>query len=191
MKAFFTAIHCITIQIVGIMMGIPNRILRHFFFFLQGSGRKFLLSSYPSPLLEKYTREYGWFQWSVKQQVSVNAKGGKRKSKTEVLAANYPIDLKSESATVIFNTLLMERNRLKNPQTLKLFHGSLGLLGNEIHIQSGKGVGWNSLALGDAFYTSLSEDAALLFSRLVMQKSRLSGGEAYETLDLLRFIKFF
>ncbi|MGN8056098.1 DNA adenine methylase [Pedobacter sp. 22163] len=61
---------------------------------------KFLLSSYPSPLLEKYTKEYCWSQWSVKQQVSVNAKGGKQKSKTEVLTANYPLDLKSESITV-------------------------------------------------------------------------------------------
>jgi len=61
---------------------------------------KFLLSSYPSPMLEKYTKEYGWSQWSVKRQVSVNAKGGKQKSKTEVLIANYPIDLKPESATV-------------------------------------------------------------------------------------------
>lgn len=58
----------------------------------------------------------------------------------------------------------MEHNRLKNPNTVKLFHGSLGLVGNEIHIQSGKGVGWNSLTFGDALYTSLSEDAALLLA---------------------------
>ncbi|WP_431292679.1 hypothetical protein [Pedobacter sp. P26] len=46
--------------------------------------------------MEKYAKEHGWHQWSVKQQVSVNAKGGKQKSKTEVLTANYPIDLKTE-----------------------------------------------------------------------------------------------
>ena len=85
----------------------------------------------------------------------------------------------------------MEHNRLKNPNTVKLFHGSLGLVGNEIHIQSGKGVGWNSLTLGDAFYTSLSEDAALLFSHLVLQKSRLSGGEAYENLGFAKVYQIF
>lgn len=80
---------------------------------------------------------------------------------------------------------------MKNPGTVKLFHGSLGLEGNEIHIQSGKGVGWNSLTLGDALYTSLSKDAALLFSHLVLQKSRLSGGEAYENLGFAKVYQFF
>ncbi len=65
-------------------------------FLLAGIKGKFLLSSYPSPLLEKYAKENGWHQWSVKQQVSVNAKGGKQKSKTEVLTGNFPIDLKLE-----------------------------------------------------------------------------------------------
>lgn len=63
-------------------------------FLLAGIKGKFLLSSYPSPLLEKYAKEHGRHQWSVKQQVFVNAKGGKQKSKTEVLTANYPIDIK-------------------------------------------------------------------------------------------------
>lgn len=85
----------------------------------------------------------------------------------------------------------MEHNRLKNPETLKLFHGSLGLIGKEINIQSGKGIGWNSLTLGDAFYTSLSQDAAILFSHLVLQKSRLSGGEAYENLGFAKVYQIF
>lgn len=52
---------------------------------------KFLLSSYPSPLLERYTNEHGWQKWSGNSKVSVNAKGGDQKTKTEVLVANYPI----------------------------------------------------------------------------------------------------
>jgi DNA adenine methylase len=52
---------------------------------------KFLLSSYPSPVLEKYTRSQQWQKMAIRQKVSVNAKGGNQKSKTEMLVANYPI----------------------------------------------------------------------------------------------------
>jgi len=52
---------------------------------------KFLLSSYPSPLLTKYTDANKWATWSVEQEVSVNAKSGYRKKKIEVLTANYPL----------------------------------------------------------------------------------------------------
>lgn len=52
---------------------------------------KFLLSSYPSPLLEKHTKEFKWHKWSVNQKVSVNTKAGSAKTKTEMLVANYPI----------------------------------------------------------------------------------------------------
>ena len=52
---------------------------------------KFLLSSYPSPLLMKYAKQHGWFQWSLESGVSVNAKSGYMKRKVEVLTANYPI----------------------------------------------------------------------------------------------------
>ncbi len=52
---------------------------------------KFLLSSYPSKALEKMTATSGWHTKSIEQTVSVNAKSGKRKPKTEVLTANYPI----------------------------------------------------------------------------------------------------
>lgn len=52
---------------------------------------KFLLSSYPSPILERYTKKNGWQKWSINQKVSVNAKGGDQKTKTEMLVANYPI----------------------------------------------------------------------------------------------------
>jgi DNA adenine methylase len=52
---------------------------------------KFLLSSYPSPILQKYAKENGWFMWSLESGVSVNAKSGYLKRKIEVLTANYPI----------------------------------------------------------------------------------------------------
>lgn len=50
---------------------------------------KFLLSSYPLPVLEQYRQKYKWHQRSVEQRVSVNKGAGKKK--TEVLTANYPI----------------------------------------------------------------------------------------------------
>jgi DNA adenine methylase len=52
---------------------------------------KFLLSSYPSPILMKYAKEHGWHQWSLETGVSVAAKSGYMKRKVEVLTANYPI----------------------------------------------------------------------------------------------------
>lgn len=57
---------------------------------LQGT---FLLSSYPSDILTKYTKQYGWHTLAFKGNVSVGAKSGKKKSKIEVLTGNY--DLKT------------------------------------------------------------------------------------------------
>lgn len=53
---------------------------------------KFLLSSYPSVLLQRYTKKFGWYMWSVESGVSVAAKNGYMKRKVEVLTSNYPID---------------------------------------------------------------------------------------------------
>lgn len=53
---------------------------------------KFLLSSYPSPLLMRYAKDNNWNMWSFETGVSVNSKGGYMKRKVEVLTANYPID---------------------------------------------------------------------------------------------------
>jgi DNA adenine methylase len=53
---------------------------------------KFLLSSYPSTLLQKYAKEHGWHMWSVEQGVTINNKSGYVKRKVEVLTANYPLD---------------------------------------------------------------------------------------------------
>jgi DNA adenine methylase len=56
---------------------------------LSGIEGKFLLSSYPSDLLDRYVKKYGWWQKRVTQQVSVNkGRGGK---KVECMTANYEI----------------------------------------------------------------------------------------------------
>lgn len=49
---------------------------------------KFLLSSYPSDLLDQFTKEHGWYQKTF-QRVTSASTG--RKQKTEVLTSNYPI----------------------------------------------------------------------------------------------------
>lgn len=52
---------------------------------------KFLLSSYPSRILQQYAGANHWHQESYEQVVTVNIKSGKGKSKTEMLTANYPM----------------------------------------------------------------------------------------------------
>jgi DNA adenine methylase len=52
---------------------------------LQG---KFLLSSYPSPILEKFVKTHDWHQVHFEQVVTASTK---RKPKVEVLTANYQI----------------------------------------------------------------------------------------------------
>ena len=59
---------------------------------LAGIKGKFLMSSYPSTILQKYAKEKGWYMWSVEQGVSINNKSGYIKRKIEVLTSNYPID---------------------------------------------------------------------------------------------------
>lgn len=49
---------------------------------------KFLMSSYPSDILKRYTTLHGWHSVSVEMNVSASSKG---KRKVEVLTANYPI----------------------------------------------------------------------------------------------------
>lgn len=51
---------------------------------------KFLLSSYPSDVLNRYTQANGWHTIEVPMATMASSK---RKPKTEVLTANYPIDL--------------------------------------------------------------------------------------------------
>lgn len=52
---------------------------------------RFLLSSYPSDLLKRYSKEFGWNTWSLESGVTINNKSGYQKRKVEVLTANYPI----------------------------------------------------------------------------------------------------
>lgn len=53
---------------------------------------KFMLSSYPSDILEVYTKKNKWFTKRFEQIVTVNNKGDKpNKKKIEVLTTNYPI----------------------------------------------------------------------------------------------------
>ncbi len=49
---------------------------------------KFLLSSYPSNILDKYTKKNNWHQIKIEQRVHMSSKN---KRKIEVLTANYPI----------------------------------------------------------------------------------------------------
>lgn len=53
---------------------------------------KFLLSSYPSALLDEYVNKYGWHVKTVQSLVSVNKGAGNGKLKTEVMTANYPLE---------------------------------------------------------------------------------------------------
>lgn len=59
---------------------------------LAGLKGKFLMSSYPSEILKRYTKENGWFTKSIEQSVSVaNSTGSPGKKKIEMLTANYDL----------------------------------------------------------------------------------------------------
>ena len=60
---------------------------------LQTLKGKFILSSYPSEILSKFTKQNGWHTKSIEQLVSANqTKSKKNKTKIEVLTANFPLD---------------------------------------------------------------------------------------------------
>jgi DNA adenine methylase len=52
---------------------------------------RFLLSSYPSKILDEYVAQNRWCQQSFSQKVSVSRTKENQKTKVEVLTANYPI----------------------------------------------------------------------------------------------------
>ncbi len=53
---------------------------------------KFLMSSYPSSILDKYTEDNSWYTKKIEQSVSVaNGTGKPSKKKIEVLTANYDL----------------------------------------------------------------------------------------------------
>ena len=53
---------------------------------------RFLLSSFPSDLLEKYSRKYKWKTKTVEMNLCVQGAKKNGRKKVEVLTANYPID---------------------------------------------------------------------------------------------------
>jgi predicted phosphoadenosine phosphosulfate sulfurtransferase len=53
---------------------------------------KFLLSNYPSVILEAYARRNDWFVVYRQSKIIANNSNQSRKDKTEVLVANYPIE---------------------------------------------------------------------------------------------------
>ena len=53
---------------------------------------KFLLSSYPSALLLRFTKKHGWYTKRIRQPLSIATSSKvKRRRKTEVLTANFPL----------------------------------------------------------------------------------------------------
>lgn len=63
---------------------------------------RFLLSAYPSGILLKYIKAHDWSNCSIVQTVSVNAKSGNQKLKTEMLVANYPFHLAQNYSSLLF-----------------------------------------------------------------------------------------
>jgi len=65
---------------------------------------KFLLSSYPSDILQSYTRKYGWSSRHLEQTVTVAVgMGAPAKKKIEMLTANYDLDNPSGQVLRLFN----------------------------------------------------------------------------------------
>ena len=60
---------------------------------LAKSPGKFILSSYPSEILDEFTNKHGWYTKTFSKSLSASngAKLNQRSTKTEVLTANYPI----------------------------------------------------------------------------------------------------
>lgn len=58
---------------------------------------KFLLSSYPSPVLTEYTNSFNWNTWTHDSLVNVNPQHSSKRYKTEVLTANYPLISRTEN----------------------------------------------------------------------------------------------
>ena len=57
---------------------------------LESIKGKFLLSSYPSEVLDEYVKRNGWYQHTITKKI-VCTKGDRTKDKIEVLTANYDI----------------------------------------------------------------------------------------------------
>ena len=68
---------------------------------LQNARGKFLLSSYPSDILEEYVKKNGWQQIRIDKRVAVTHQT--KKMKTEVLTANYDIQEVVEMKNLILS----------------------------------------------------------------------------------------
>ena len=62
---------------------------------------KFMLSSYPSDILSKYTKQNDWVQKEIKSLVSVTSYKDKQKEKTEVITMNYTSDIIKEQSFLL------------------------------------------------------------------------------------------
>ena len=58
---------------------------------LAGVKGKFLLSSYPSKVLDEYIAKHGWQTLSVQQKIHAGHYTKKKRDKIEVLTANYSL----------------------------------------------------------------------------------------------------
>lgn len=76
----------------GHYVGYSEHDMRELLDTLANVKGKFLLSSYPSDLLDSYIKRYGWHVRTFTSQVSVNKGSGRGKLKTEVLTANYALE---------------------------------------------------------------------------------------------------
>jgi len=63
---------------------------------------KFLLSAYPSSILARYVKQFGWVELAIIQLIAVNAKYRKQELKTEMLGANYPFHLAQNYSSLLF-----------------------------------------------------------------------------------------
>jgi len=61
---------------------------------------KFLMSSYPEDILNKYIEDNGWYRVSIVMSKSISNKIGAKK--VEVLTANYPIKIESQQVDVAY-----------------------------------------------------------------------------------------
>jgi len=62
---------------------------------------KFLMSSYPSDILKKYTNEFNWNTKTIQQSVSIaNSSGKPQKKKIEVMTANFDLTNPTDELTL-------------------------------------------------------------------------------------------
>lgn len=68
---------------------------------LSGIKGKFLLSSYPNEMLDRFIRKNEWYSIRKELRLTVTAKSATQRLKTEVLTANYPLPDSAGGFTVV------------------------------------------------------------------------------------------